>query len=306
MVVFFLALAVALFLMTLSFLKPHRWSPETILIYDGYSNDTKDLPPPIPYRLILYADGQMFMLRDTLYDGSLGGWQTQIWTKKLNRKEICALLNTVEQVGYLDYSPSAYKYSENNQDGLLAEYIQVNSWRSKSGTFYGLGFVIEEEFVQYEVDKVLVDTYNILHQYPTEEFEVYQPEKLAIWVEPIPVWNDKELDQWPIETPSLAEISKPVASSPLEIYSDPGRSTILEGDSARLVYNAFDNSIADWGRPFSEEGAAYVVLAVPLLPYQSPPPDGEFYAPIPSAEFTSQQRTLTCSQYDGFIEIPTP
>jgi hypothetical protein len=214
------------------------WRSETVLIYNGYSNDIKDLPPPIPYRLILYADGQMFMLRDTLYDDALGGWQTQILTKKLNRKEICALLNTVEQAGFIDYSPSAYKYSENNQDGLLAEYIQVNSWRSKSGTFYGLGFVIdEEEIVRYEVDKVLVDTYKILHYYPIDEFEVYQPGKLAIWVEPIPIWNDKVLDKWPIKTPSLAEISKPVASTPLEIYSNPGRSTILEGDSASTSWH---------------------------------------------------------------------
>lgn len=293
--------------MTFSYLKPHRWRPETVLIYDGYSDDIKDLPPPIPYRLILYADGQMFVLRDTFYDGELGGWQTQILTKKLNNKEICALLNTIEQVGFLDYVSSAYKYSKNNQEGLSTEYIQVNSWRSKSGTFYGLEFVMqEEEIARYEVDKVLANTYKTLHYYPLDEFEVYQPEKLAIWVEPIPIWNDKVLDKWPIETPSLEEISKPVASTPLEIYSNPGRSTILEGDSARLVYNAFDKSMAGWGRPFSEDGTAYVVLAIPLLPYQSPPPDGEFYAPIPSAEFSTQQHTLTCSQYDGFIEIPVP
>jgi hypothetical protein len=263
----------------------------------------KELPPPIPYQLILYADGQMFLFRDghKLFFGDLADSYIQILTKKLDKKEICALLNTVDKTGFFAYDPSTYDYSKNNQEGLVTEYIQVNSWHSKAVALYGLGFTIEEEFVQYEVDKVMLDTYNILNHYPSDKFEIYQPEKLAIWAEALPNWNGEVYAEWPIQSPSLAEISQLQ-----DYYHNPGKSTVLEDNAARVVYDTFQQSIVEWGLPFSEDGISYYVLAIPLLPYQSAPSEGEFYAQIPSPEFSAPQFTLSCEESDGVVEIPVP
>jgi hypothetical protein len=296
----------------------HKWQPETVLIYYAYTDVIKELPPPIPYHLILYADGQMFLFREdyrTFY-GIQASSSIEILTKKLSNQEICALLNTVDQTGFFDYDPSTYEFSKNNQEGLVSEYIRVNSWRSKSVELYGLGFAIEEEFVQYEVDKVMVDTYMIINHYPREGFEIYQPEKLAVWAVPIRDWNGEPYSTWPIKSPSLAEISQTRDSqydpalaefSPVpEYYYHPGKSTVLQGSDAKTLYNLFDQSIVEWGLPFSEAGITYMVLAVPLLPYQSAPPDGEFYATIPSLESSAPQISISCHQSDGLVEIPTP
>lgn len=296
----------------------HTWQAETVLIYYAFS-DLKELPPPIPYKLILYADGQMFLFRDDykLFYGELSDSYIQILTKKLSKREICALLNTVAKTGFFDYDPSTYDYSNNNQEGLVTEYIQVNSWRSKSVGLYGLGFAIEEEFVQYEVDKVMVDTYNILNYYPSDGFEIYQPEKLAVWAVPLQNRNGQVYAEWPIESPSLAQISQVRNSNydptlaelphvPDYYYDNPGTSTILEGDAARVIYDTFQQSIVEWGLAFSEDGIRYIVLAIPLLPYQSAPPVGEFYAQLPSSEFPSPQFSLSCHESDGLVEIPAP
>lgn len=295
----------------------HKWHPETVLMYYAYS-DLKELPPPIPYHLILYADGQMFLFREDYksFLGSPAESYIQILTKKLSRKEICALLNTVDKTGFFDYDPSTYGYSENNQDGLVTEHIQVNSWRSKSVELYGLGFAIEEKFVEYKVDQVMVDTYNIFNNYPIDGFETYQPEKLAVWAVPILGQNDGVYITWPIKSPSLAEISRvrdyyydpnSAEFSPVpEYYDNTGKSTILEGSAAKEIYDNFDQSIVEWGLPLSENGITYMVLAIPLLPYQSAPPDGEFYAPIPSIEFPKPQSSLSCYPSDGLVEISVP
>jgi hypothetical protein len=297
----------------------HKWQPETVLIYYAYS-DLKELPPPIPYKLILYADGQMFLFPDD-YNASYGDY-IQILTKKLTNKEICALLNTIDQVGFFNYDPSTYKFSTNNQEGLVTEYIQVNSWRSKSVNLYGLGFVLEflneVDPIQYEdeVDKVMVDTYNIINYYPRDGFEIYQPEKLAVWAVPLPDRTGEVYSTWPLETPSLAEISRvrdnfydPAKTelSPVpEYYYNPGKSTILQGSDAQRIYNTFEQSVVEWGLPFSEDGIRYMVMSIPLLPYQSAPPVGDFYASMPTAEFPSPPFSLTCKSSDGLIEIPMP
>ncbi len=280
-----------------------EWKPENVLIYYAFS-DEKELPPPIPYQLILYADGQMFLFQYG-YKAFVEENDTyiQILTESLNNKEICSLLNTIDQVGFFDYDTSTYDLSENNQEGLVTHYIQVNSWQSKSVELYGLGFAINEEFNQSGIDESMVNTYKLISNYPTDEFEVYQPEKLAVWAVPLPNWNGKTYD-WSIQSPSLADIAQSEDNELLYIYSNPGESTILEDEAAKVIYDAFDQSIVEWGLPFSENGFTYLVLAIPLLPYQSAPPEGEFYAPIPSPEFPAPGFSLTCHSSDGIVEIP--
>lgn len=280
----------------------HEWEPENVLIYYAFS-DVKDLPPPIRFKFILYADGQIFIFRED-YKSFIGETNnyTQILTKQLDNQEVCALLNTIYATGFFDYDESTYKFSENNQEGSVTEYIKVNSWQSKSVELYGLGNAIEDS-AKFSVDESIVNTYKIINNYAIAGFKIYQPEKLAIWVVPLPDWHGKTYE-WAIQSPSLAEIAQPEESELLYIYSNPGKSTILEGDAAKVIYNTFEQSVVDWGLPFSENGVNYLVLAVPLLPYQSAPPEGEFYAPIPSPEFSKPEFSMTCNASDGIIEIP--
>lgn len=278
----------------------HEWEPENVLIYYAFS-DVKDLPPPIRFKFILYADGQVFIFRED-YKSFIGETDnyTQILTKQLDNQEVCALLNTIYITGFFDYDESNYKFSENNQEGSVTEYIQVNSWESKSVELYGLGNAIEDA-ARFSVDESMVNTYKTINNYSIDGFEIYQPEKLAIWAVPLPDWHGKTYE-WALQSPSLADIAQPDKNELLYIYSNPGKSTILEGDAAKVIYNAFDQSVVDWGLPFSENGVNYLVLAIPLLPYQSAPPEGEFCAPIPSPEFPKPEFSLTCNASDGIIE----
>ncbi|MDO9300140.1 MAG: hypothetical protein Q7T89_02105, partial [Anaerolineales bacterium] len=153
--------------------------------------------------------------------------------------------------------------------------------------------------------QVMVDTYNIINYYPSDGFEIYQPERLAVWVVPLPNWSG-ETHTWSLEVPSLAEMSQSTDNESLYIYGNPRKSTILEGSAAKTIYDIFDQSIVEWGLPFTENGKTYLVLAIPLLPYQSAPPDGQFYAPIPSVEFPTPQFSLSCHPSDGLIELSKP
>ena len=312
-----LMLGVICFLSTSCKPSTHESSPQAVLIYYAVS-DEKDLPPPIPFRFILYSDGQAFLFRHDYKDfGDIeAASYVEILTKKLSRSEICALLNSINKSGFFDYDPSEYDFSQSNQYDLVTEYIQVNAWRSKSVELYGLGFAIEEPFVKYKVNQELVEMYNLVNYYPTAGFEPYQPEKLAVWVRPAPGWNDPNNPNvnlygiWPLESPTLAELAQLTIDSnlydPDTFGYNPTTSTILEGQSAKAVYDFLGQSIVEWGLPVSENGIMYWVLAIPLLPYQAPPPNGEFYSAIPSLAYPASDFSLSCQLSDGFVEITVP
>ena len=127
----------------------HEWNPETVLISmresmgDG-GMSVGDLGPP-PF--ILYADGSLFVTKTIVVDDR---HQTQVLVKKMSKKEICQHLNTLDQIGYLDYDSSNYTFigGEPYWIGSKSIFITINAWKAKSDWYYDLAFSMDENTIR--------------------------------------------------------------------------------------------------------------------------------------------------------------
>ena len=171
----------------------HEWNPETVLISMDWSpgdggGHIGDLGPPT---FILYADGNIFMLNLLKLED---GYHVQVLNKKLNRLELCKHINTLDQIGYLDYIPSDYSFIGDKSlvIGAPSISINVNAWKSSSGSYYGLIDYLENDTVKEYYGKngypiispALQNAYHFLDQYPSQGLEVYNPERVLLWILP--------------------------------------------------------------------------------------------------------------------------
>lgn len=70
--------------------------------------------------LVLYADG--LFIRSRWFVSN----RYEMYGRQLAHQEICALLNTLDQVGFLDYDHSVYM---DPMDGAGSTIIYVNAWK---------------------------------------------------------------------------------------------------------------------------------------------------------------------------------
>ena len=307
----------------------YEWCPENVLIlFDTSPGDGgRGISAPSPPNLVLYADGSLFLLHSEKTDD---GYDTKILFKKLDRKEICQHLNTFEQIGYFDYDPLSYEFI-GGRPAVLGAYgsmtLEINAWQSKRDVYYELGFFLDDELTgefAKETQKLGVDpakregwpvispelrnVYYFLHEYPVVNFEVYQPERLGVWMLPIEqkylnaYTHYDEPRMWTVTKPSLADLSKRIDLS--------GKSTtnyaILSGDEVEVVYEFFGQSYAVdllYEKDINGDNEYYLLLERPLLPYELP----DFYfTQIPAPDTPKPNFNLTCYLEDGVLPIPTP
>jgi hypothetical protein len=301
-------------------LAEHEWSPETVLISiregggDG-GMSLGDLGPP-PF--ILYADGSLFVTQHVPFGDY---YKTQVLVKKLHREEVCQHLNTLDQAGYLDYDSSNYTFNGDKPYGIggPSTFIDVNAWKSKSDQYYDLGNYLREDIIRelygqkgYPViSPALQDTYRFLYQYPMDDFEVYKPDRLAIWF----LLTDKKfLDTFNLQAKVWELESMPLVSliNEAELLPDRGdlRSIILSGQEAQLLYDYFGNLIgSDYFFTEDPKGGKnyYEVFVRPLLPYEMP---GEYHTGymsiLPVPDVPKPNFKLTCYPTDGVLPISTP
>jgi hypothetical protein len=130
----------------------HEWQPEWVLLSFNFTSGDGggDLRPPLAPKFILYADGNLFVER-FLEKGS------QFLVKKLERKEICQTLNTLDQIGFLDYDPSSYEFIGGGPYvmGAGGVSIEVNSWKSHNGNYYILSRSLYDELTGKYSDELL-------------------------------------------------------------------------------------------------------------------------------------------------------
>ncbi len=288
-----------------SSLQAHRWKPEAVLVLaDRRGGDGCCIEPHSP-DFVLYADGRLFISRPTKFGDY---WHFQIFTRQLERVEICQFLNTVDQTGFFDYDPSTYSKSDVFPiDGASTSYIQVNAWRSKSIALYGLHWFMQEDTSWYvpcpncpplpTMLPALRNMHRLLYEYHSDTLEIYQPARLGLWISPpFETIRNKGIP-WPLQSPTLAELSPSSAN-----IQEPGQSSILRGEVATLIYKIFDESIDQ--RRFTDGKYSYDIYARPLLPYEVLPSSGEGYSSIPSPIFPTPSFELSCNPSDGVLEIP--
>lgn len=298
-------------------LTEYEWNPEIVLISmreemgDG-GMSLGDLGPP-PF--ILYADGSLFLSQDIAVGNS---YRTQILTKKLGREEICQHLNTLDQTGYLDYNSSNYVFIGGEADSVGGPniFIAVNAWKSKSDNYYDLGYYLRGDVIRkfygqkgYPIiSPALRDAYYFLDNYSANGFEVYKPDRLAVWILPIErsyfdmsnqqikIWKLKDL---PLD--NLINREKLIPDNNGESF------LILKNNEAKSVYSYFGQVIDENVFVIEDlpDGVKkyYAIFVRPLLPYEMP---GEWYvSTIPVPGSPKPDFKLTCYPSDGVLPIPT-
>jgi hypothetical protein len=283
----------------------HIWNPLAVLIsYDAQGGDGC-CEYPIPPLIMLYSDGRFFTTQHVQTEND---FRAQILTSQLSRQQICQLLNTVDQSGIFDYDPTSYRYEPFG--GEPQEIVRINAWRSKEFSHYGLfRLTMPGGLEEYEtvcpncgyLDVAVANVYKLIRNYQPAGLQVYEPDRLAIWVSGKSKINSRFLQTWPLTSPTLADLYEQTNDS----FRNPkGIGMVLRGDSAKLVYQSFKQSIPYGGEGFTDGKFQYGVFARPLLPYETPPSLYGRNSEIPAPEFPEPDYQLSCSPEDGVLEIP--
>lgn len=288
----------------------HEWSPEPVLVYSGSTFGMGPIYPRAP-KFILYADGRLFV---TSYDRDIK--REQILTKRLERQGICQILNTIDQVGYLDYNPQDYmKDSPFRVADAGDSYINVNAWKSISGKYNALEDAFIFRFLSIKksngdllrdsviISSALANIYYFLEDFPNSDFQVYDPDKLLLWVSSRPdIQFDGTGKLWPFENPALAELHSQTGSGVYGPYHD-NPFVVLNDGNAQTVFDLFDKSYAWDGEVMFDNKIAYQVFARPLMPYENPQ---LWLSDFSASDAPKPDFKLHCYPSDGTLPIPIP
>ena len=290
-------------------LQEHEWTPDTVLLRLDFTREDDEgvLIPPEPPHFILYSDGNLLLKYPLLAGTPHGDWQ--LLSRKLERGEICRVLNTLDQIGFLDYDPSDYRLDVKEARGA---YIEVNAWKSHKGEYPLLHeYMIRELTGQINpalsgiaaspsIAPALRDTYYLLADYPVDGFEVYQPEKLVVWVGSLNPQKHPEVQwqEWGFSGLTLAWMV-----SRIELKDD--NFILLDGVVSKSLYEYLDESFSTHYYVETDKYGGkgyYAFYARPLLPYELPN-DDVLVIPDPGLMKTSDTK-LKCLPSDGIMSTP--
>lgn len=150
--------------------------------------------------------------------------------------------------------------------------------------------------------------FNFINYFPVNDFAIYQPEKLGVWLVPldekylefnIPYFDLKE---WGVDGVSLNEISGKSINNGVEVQY-----IILEGEQADEAFNKLDHSLNTF--LFFEKDVIgkknyYFVASRPILPYETL--GNRYHYEIPDPNAPKPTEPLRCNDSDGVLPIPYP
>ncbi len=264
-----------LFNITPAPLIPQQWSqsePLILYVQDLGGMHQRGFPSFHPANFTLLPPGDLYLLRS---NSDIGAYE--LLTAKLPLQATCYLLNSIDQAGFFDYSPSAT--SRPPGCGLDEPYtaISVHAWRANSVRFCDMALA--------NVPPVS-DTRQLLEQYqPLVPLHPVRPGRLGVWVQgPYTPTSTHDYIEWPLKSyPLVTAGSRPV-------YLSDSPAMILTGADATRLYDALCQGVL-CSRDVLKGGEHYVVYARPLLP-------NEFNdSPLPEV-------SLSCSPADGWIQAP--
>lgn len=283
----------------------HKWHPKTILVKMESGGGDGCCRYSYPASFVLYANGRVIISENFEENGD---WHFRLLTRKYSRRETCAILNTIDQTGFLDYNPDEYRPQGSDFfsiDGSATTRITVNSWRSNYGGFYALYSYLYLEVAHLgqvsfpPIPPALRDLYYFIMEYPVDGFELYQPQRLGLVVsKPIGTQQNVLSLDWPFDEFSLAEIKKITSTDDY-----PSSFVVIEGKPALSIYSYLGNSF-DYGETVRQNGQEYAVFARPILPYEIPQFHTWNILPDPNIEPPGFE--LECYPSDGVLPIPVP
>lgn len=261
----------------------HTWQPEHVLVKLQHSRGDSSFKAQSPPTLILYANGQLII------SGQSRDFQFQPMTKVLSQSESCALLNTIDQVGFFDYDDSTYDPGIDN--GVTQ--IQVDAWRSNISYNTVLPSMIYCTYDNCDLaspDLVILpairNTFLLLDNYYVEGLRPYKSDQLLVWLSP--PWNESGVP-WPLESISLADL---LSLRNSEKNSLP---VILEGSIISEWVENVPNGV------YEEGELKLAVYSRPLWPYEYV--KSGWTVDIPDPAIPPPDFTLSCSPEDGVLPI---
>jgi hypothetical protein len=289
-------------------LTKHEWQPEAVLVKLESGGGDGCCEYSYPPKLVLYSDGSLFVVHD---EEIAGAWRTQLFMKKLDRQETCSFLNAIDQSGFFDYDPSAYKPAHGDLysvQGAASTRITINAWRQVTGEFYGLDYYADPyrpgfanlDYGDPVISPSLYGSYYLLDTYFPAGMEVYQPEKLGIFVRRKSAVNyAKNLAPtiaWPFTDLALDKIERQNAQNGTDRFVE------LDGSLAKAVYEFFGESIGEILA--SQKEIEYLIYARPLFPYEA----AKFHDwnVLPADDVQPPSFIMSCYPDDGALPISTP
>ncbi|MCL4505729.1 MAG: hypothetical protein M1434_01285 [Chloroflexi bacterium] len=256
---------------------------------------------------ILYTNG-------TFITGQLSDNHIEIMQGKFSRKEVCALLNTLDQTGFLNLASQDWDQNTNRAqyEGVMADegapstIIEVNAWLTQTVSFYELNLLLNvlkgqpDSVKDRYVPKVIRDTDSLLAHTEPRTLTSFVPNRLALVVRSYGQRTyAKDYLKWPLSLP----LSKLISSTLENVDQIVPRA--IEGPEATWFYRQFYQHVRFTdGVSFSENGVAYSINAFPLFPFETfaGRVAGEYS--IPSSDVPITTTPMTCYPADGVLPIP--
>lgn len=222
---------------------------------------------------------------------------------KLSRQQMCAVLNTIDQTGFLQLAPQDWYRLESGGPSM---YIDVQAWISQTISFYEPQSVLEvfkdepDTIKKLSVPKVIRDVDSLLTNLSVQNMKPYAPNRLVLFVTPHnpQVWPPFD-PQWPL-TLKLSTVVSPTLVDETQVVPQA-----LEGPQATQLYERYFRQISgDAPVDFIEGEFIYSVSVLPLYPYESFTGKAESNPKIPSPDVTYTTKTMTCQPSDGMVPIP--
>lgn len=286
----------------------HTWQAGPVLIRYASGYGDGGMPVDLAIPTILYADG-------TIITGKLGTNYTEIMQGKLSRKEVCALLNTIDQTGFFKLTLEEWRWDSYQAqvndfsigDGLPVSIIDVQTWMTQTVAFNDLDILTDESKEKLDPvkdrypPKAIRDVKALKVYLQLKSLKRYMPDRLLLTVTSYGQWTEgKDWPKWPLSSPLSTLISSTVLYTGQLVPH-----AIIQGPEALWLYKKYyqQRFIYD-GANFNEDDFAYNVSAIPLLPLESFNAKASGELTIPSSDVPITTTTLTCYPTDGVLPIP--
>lgn len=257
-------------------------------------------------QLILYADGSL--LRRVCTAGACGYEQSN-----LPRQAVCQLLNSIDQLGFLDYDPVTYQPPA---VGNHSVYFEVQAWRSNAARLDMLDrWIADPTWLETErkcpgcstppqIPPALANTFRLLWDYTPAKASTYQPQQLAVWLQK-PAVLGKPL-QWTLASTRLADLAARAACPDgrlgQAVVLSPPESNQVAGYISGAITGLFGSSAP----LFSEGDLTLQVETQWLLPEEAPATCSLPSGMLPGPDVPTPAATLACLPADGTLMTVTP
>jgi len=268
---------------------------------------TRDLDARTPFGtaidFLLLADGQLIVRSCTL---DVCTYQTS----QLESKQVCALLNTIDQAGFYDYDPASFT---SPQPSTHKVFIQVSAWRSLSIEVDQLDqWLSDPNWLDKQLNckncvahptilPALSNTYYLLKNFRPQKLDPYQPQQMAVWLSA--PWIEGTPVAWLLDAPTLSDLYNR-SHCP---GSDQTQAVVLQGDESTRVSEYLNQMLGEGYAPIFTEGSLKLqVVNQWLLPFESPAGCAAGSTPAAVTPAPAQVYNLSCSPADGLVPVITP